>query len=161
MAAIPKTIGCASDWCEHGPLLTPQQVHLPRAPTQDAVTPTPLQLNASDTKVLPATPVKRRGKSMSSRTGQSGHIESSGKWWVVRWWMDVPGLERRRHMRQRICPISGPGSLSKSGRERLAREIISESGADTVEYFNQVVKQKACVTFYEQPQWWLNHVTSL
>ena len=63
-------------------------------------------------------------------------------------------------MRQRICPISGPGSLSKSGRERLAREIISESGADTVEYFNQVVKQKAGVTFYEQAKWWLNHVRS-
>jgi len=31
------------------------------------------------------------------------------------------------------------GCLSKSERERRAREIIAESGADTVEHFNQVV----------------------
>jgi integrase len=91
---------------------------------------------------------------------QSGHIESSGKWWVVRWWMDVPGLEKRKHMRERICPISGPGSLSRTVRERRAREIITKSGADTVEYFDQVVRQKNGVTFHEQAEWWLNHVRS-
>ncbi len=84
---------------------------------------------------------------MFRRTGQSGHIESSGRWWVVRWWMDVPGIEKRKHMRERICPISGPGSVSKTVRERRAREIITQSGADTVEYFNEVVKQKNGVTF--------------
>ncbi|HEY4001083.1 MAG TPA: hypothetical protein VGO93_19595, partial [Candidatus Xenobia bacterium] len=42
-----------------------------------------------------ATPVKRTRKSMSRRTGQKGHIEQSGRWWVARWWMDVPGQERR------------------------------------------------------------------
>jgi hypothetical protein len=36
---------------------------------------------------------------MSRRTGQDGHIEASGKWWVVRWWMDVAGQEARKHMR--------------------------------------------------------------
>jgi len=160
MAAISKTIGCVSDECEYDPLVTPQQVHLPRDRSRDAIIPAPLQLNAIDTKVLTAAPVKRRGKSMFRRTGQSGHIESSGRWWVVRWWMDVPGLEKRKHMRERICPISGPGSLSKTVRERRAREIIMESGADTVEYFNEVVKQKNGVTFHEQAQWWLNHVRS-
>jgi hypothetical protein len=72
--------------------------------------------------------------------------------------MDVPGQQERRHMRERICPISGPGSLSKSGRERRAREIIAASGADTVAYFNQVVKPKNGATFREQAEWWLNHV---
>jgi hypothetical protein len=74
--------------------------------------------------------------------------------------MDAPGLEKRKHMRERICPISGPGSRSKTVRERRAREIIMDSGADTVEYFNEVVKQKNGVTFHEQAQWWLNHVRS-
>jgi hypothetical protein len=95
---------------------------------------------------------------MSRRTGQDGYIELSGKWWVVRWWMDVLGQEKRRHMRARICPISGQGSLSKSARERRASEIIAASGADTVEYFSQVVKQSHGVTFREQAKWWLNHV---
>jgi hypothetical protein len=118
-----------------------------------------LQFPASDTKVLSATPVKRRGKSMSRRTGQDGHIEPSGKWWVVRWWMDVPGKEKRRHMRERICPISGSGSLSKSERQRRAREIVVASGADTEEYFQKVVKKKGGgITFREQAKQWLNHV---
>ena len=118
-----------------------------------------LQFPASNTKVLTATPVKRRGKSMSRRTGQNGYIEPSGKWWVVRWWMDVSGQEERRHMRAKICPISGQGSLSKSARERRASEIITASGADTVEYFSQVVKQQHGVTFRQQAKWWLNHLS--
>ena len=160
MAAIPKAIGPESDWGDRNSLLTLQQMQLAGAPNWDTILPTPLQLSAIDTKVLTATPVKRRGKSMFRRTGQSGHIESSGRWWVVRWWMDMPGLEKRKHMRERICPISGLGSLSKTVRERRAREIITKSGADTVEYFDQVVRQKNGVTFHEQARWWLNHVRS-
>lgn len=96
---------------------------------------------------------------MSRRTGQSGHIEKSGKWWVVRWWMDVDGQEKRTHKRARICPVSGPGVLSKSARARRAREIIAESGADTEEYFNKVVKQqKHGVTFREQAAFWIDKV---
>ena len=92
------------------------------------------------------------------RTGQDGHIEASGKWWVVRWWMDVAGQEARRHMRAKICPISGPGHRSKSERERRAREIGAESGADTLEHFDKVVKQAQGVTFREQTKWWLDHI---
>jgi integrase len=118
-----------------------------------------LHFPANDSKVGSATPVKRRGKSMSRRTGQKGHIEPSGRWWVVRWWMDVPGQEKRRHMRERICPISGSGSLSKSERQRRAREIVVASGADTEEYFQKVVKKKrGGITFREQAKSWLIHV---
>ena len=118
----------------------------------------PLQFSTSDINFVLATPVKRRGKCMSRRTGQDGYIEASGKWWVVRWWMDVAGLETRKHMRAKICPISGPGHLSKSERERRAREIVAESGADTLEHFDKVVKQAQGVTFREQTKWWLDHI---
>jgi integrase len=95
---------------------------------------------------------------MSRRTGQNGYVEQSGKWWVVRWWMDVSGQDKRRHMRAKICPISGQGSLSKSARERRASEIITASGADTVEHFSQVVKQEHSVMFCQQAKWWLKHL---
>ena len=97
---------------------------------------------------------------MSRRKGQNGSIERSGKWYVVRWWMDVPGQEERKHMRARVCPISGPGLLSRSELERRGREIIAASGADTVEYFNRVVKQQASTVlrFKEQAQNWLEHL---
>lgn len=116
-----------------------------------------LHLGTSSSNVMCATPVKRRGKSMSRRTGQAGHIERSGKWWVVRWWMDLEGQDNRVHKRARICPISGPGVLSKSERTRRARQIIAESGADTVEHFNAVVvkKQETVTTFQEQGARWL------
>jgi integrase len=92
---------------------------------------------------------------MSRRTGQSGHIEKSGKWWVVRWWMDVPGKEEREHKRGKICPVVGAGSLSESARKRRARKIIAESGADTEEHFNRVVKQASGVLFSNQAPHWL------
>jgi len=97
---------------------------------------------------------------MSRRTGQVGHVEKSGKWWVVRWWQDVPGQYERSHKRAKICPISGIGKLSKSERTRRAREIVAESGADSVEHFNKVVHQqkKDCVTFRQQASRWLEHL---
>ncbi len=56
--------------------------------------------------------------------------------------------------------ISGPGLLSKSERERHGREIIAKSGADTVEHFNKVVKQKPAtvLTFREQAENWLERL---
>ena len=97
---------------------------------------------------------------MSRRKGQNGHFEESGKWWVVRWWIDVPGQEERVLKRAKVCPISGPGSLSESARKRRGREIVTASGADTVEYFNKVVKQQSTVvlTFREQAERWLDHL---
>jgi integrase len=87
---------------------------------------------------------------MSRRRGQDGHIEKSGRWFIVRFWKDIPGQEKRMHVRERVCPISGPGLLSKSERKRKAREIIQASGADSPEYFKEVVKQNTGVTFREQ-----------
>jgi len=87
--------------------------------------------------VTNATPEKRAriGKSMSRRSGQSGSIQQDGNWYVVRFWKDVAGQERRQRVREKICPISGPGKLSASERERKAKEIIAASGADSVEHF--------------------------
>lgn len=97
---------------------------------------------------------------MSRRTGQNGGLEKSGKWWVVRWWQDEPGQYQRTHKREKVCPISGPGSLSKSERIRRAREIVAASGANSVEHFNSVVQQKKCeaITFSQQSQHWLEHL---
>lgn len=98
---------------------------------------------------------------MSRRTGQKGHIERSGKWFVVRWWQDAPGQEKRSLRRARICPISGPGSMTKSERQRRASEIIAESGADTEEYFNRVVKpSQSEETFRERAEIWFSNETS-
>jgi integrase len=117
-----------------------------------------LSPNVVDTFVK-ATPEKRkRGKSMSRRSGQSGHIAVRGKYYVVRFWIDVPGQEKRRHASVRVCPISGLGRLTKPERERRAVEIISASGADTPECLAKAEGASNGVTFREQAAWWIKHV---
>jgi integrase len=97
---------------------------------------------------------------MSRRTGQNGSVERSGKWWVVRWWQDEPGQYKRSHKRAKICPVSGPGSVSKSERIRRAREIVAASGANSLENFNKVVQQSKCeaIPFRKQSEQWLEHL---
>src|SRR5712691_1577429 len=109
--------------------------------------------------VINATPEKRTGrKSMARRSGQNGSIQQDGKWYVIRFWKDVAGQEKRQRVRERICPISGPGKLSASERKRKAKEIIAASGVDTVEYFEKVVRSNHGITFREQAAVWLTQI---
>src|SRR5882724_2685294 len=120
---------------------------------------TPLMSGHPIGTVARATPEKRESrKCMSRRSGQSGHIEKSGNWFVVRFWKDVVGQEKRMHASEKICPISGPGHLTKSERERKAKEIIAESGADTPECLAHAEGISCGVTFRQQAAWWINHV---
>jgi len=93
---------------------------------------------------------------MSRRRGQNGHIVVSGKWYRVRFWIDVAGQETRVHLSEKICPVSGPELLSQSERMRRARGIIAASGADSAELFNRVVKHVDAVTFRKQASDWQN-----
>jgi hypothetical protein len=109
--------------------------------------------------VAKATPEKRkRGKSMSRRSGQNGYIEVRGKYYVVRFWKDIPGQENRMHASEKICPISAPGRLTKPERERRAREIIAASGADTLECLARAEGISSGVTFRQQAAWWIKNV---
>ena len=100
----------------------------------------------------------RTRKSMSRRSGQNGYIEKSGHWYVVRWRMDVEGQEKRQYQREKICPISGPGKLSASERERKAKEIVDRSGANSEQRFNRVVLGET--TFREQTRFYLDWVVT-
>lgn len=114
--------------------------------------------NALDT-VAEATPEKReRGKSMTRRSGQRGHIERIGNWYAVRFWMDVPGQQKRKHMCTKVCPISGLGRLTKPERERKATEIIAESGADTPQCLAKAEGISNGATLREQAAWWIHNV---
>jgi integrase len=95
---------------------------------------------------------------MSRRSGQNGCIQEDGNWYVVRFWKDVAGQEKRQRVRERICPISGPGKLSASERKRKAKEIIAASGADTAEHFETVVRSNHGITFREQAEIWLEQM---
>jgi integrase len=109
--------------------------------------------------VINATPEKRTGrKSMSRRSGQNGCIQKDGNWYVVRFWKDVAGQQKRQRVRERICPVSGPGKLSASERKHKAKQLVEASGADTVEHFEKVVRSNHGITFREQAEIWLEQM---
>jgi integrase len=93
---------------------------------------------------------------MSRRRGQTGSISINGKWWTVRFWMDEPGQEQRIYMREKICPISGPGLLTASARERKAKEIIAASGADKEQTLKEAVASVLGTAFGQQSETWLS-----
>jgi integrase len=112
----------------------------------------------SDT-VPAAKPDKRtRKKSMSRRSGQNGYIEQRGNAFYVRFRIDVAGQEKRAYACVRICPSSGQGRMTKPERERRAKEIIAESGADTEEHFKSVQAVNLGVTFQQQSEWFMQNV---
>src|SRR5229473_2510821 len=105
-----------------------------------------------------ATPDRRpRRKSMARRSGQVGYEEVKRSWYHVRFRVDLPGQEKRAYLSRPICPVSGPGSLTKPERLKRRKEIIAASGADTEEHFNKVEAFNHGVTFRKQAEWWLNH----
>jgi hypothetical protein len=70
--------------------------------------------------------------------------------------MDKSGQEDRIYMREKICPISGPGLLTASARERKAKEIIAASGADKEQTLNEAEASVLGTTFRRQSETWLS-----
>lgn len=100
-----------------------------------------------------ATPSKRKRGKYMSRRAQVGSIEISGKWYVVRFWKDVAGQEKRIHACERICPVSGPGSTGKAERKRRALETVMASGVNSPQLFATATSG---VTFREQGESFMN-----
>ena len=95
---------------------------------------------------------------MSRRSGQSGYVERKGNAFYVRFRIDAPGRDERAYKSIRICPAFGPGKMTKPERERRAKEIIAESGADIEQHFRKVEAINLGVTFRQQATWFLEHV---
>jgi len=92
---------------------------------------------------------------MSRRSGQNGRIEKHGKFWTVRFWLDVPGQVERDYKRVKICPVSGAGSLNKFELRRRSKEIIAEFGANSEATLREAEAVNLGTTFKEQAVRWL------
>jgi len=97
---------------------------------------------------------------MSRRSGQNPQPVVHRGWWTVRYWIDVPGQDKRMRIRAKICPTSGPGLLTKSAIQRRASEIIQESGADAVEHFEKCIASTLGETFRQRADQWMIEVTT-
>jgi integrase len=109
----------------------------------------------SDTIAL-AIPDQRR-RNMSRRSGQNGRIEKHGRFWTVRFWLDVPGQAAREYRRVKVCPLSGAGSLNAFERKRRAKDIIAEFGANSEATFREAEAVNLGTTFAEQSKRWLEN----
>ncbi len=113
--------------------------------------------------VPPATPIRRRGKSMSRRVGQNGNVfvKSNCKLGRCehpkslcpkygRYWKDQPGL----HERLRV--VVSLGSVTKTVAEQNLRKRIRDTQVDSLETFVEITSPS--ITFKGQPQWWLDEM---
>ena len=122
--------------------------------------PAALQIPSSgiSVKASKAQPLRREiRKSMSRRSGQNSKPFKAGKWWRVRVRFDLPGVEERQHKSLKVCPIAS--RLSKPEIERLAKEVVEKSGANSEERFNRVVLGEG-ITFREQAKTYLQEATT-
>lgn len=94
---------------------------------------------------------------MSRRSGQSGSLVRQSGWWRVRFRLDQPGVEARKHFNVKVAPVSM--RLSRPALERMAAEIVQREGANSVERFNKVVLNSG-VTFRQQAKIYLQEASS-
>ena len=95
---------------------------------------------------------------MSRRSGQAGTIVKESGWYRVRFRLDVPGQYARVQKSVKICPVCGPGLLTKSERERRKVEIVTSFGANSVEHFNGVIAIERAQAFRNQAKEWLHRL---
>jgi integrase len=94
---------------------------------------------------------------MSRRSGQNSSPFKAGKWWRVRVRFDLPGVEERQQKSLKVCPVAS--RLSKPEIERLAKDVVEKSGANSEERFNRVVLGEG-ITFREQGKTYLQEATA-
>jgi integrase len=104
---------------------------------------------------------RRKGrKSMNRRSGQNGTIVVQSGWYRVRWRMDVEGQEQRINMSEKVAPVvfdkNGIPKPPSPTVQRMAREIVERSGANSKEHFDHVVL--GVETFKERAEAWLREV---
>ncbi len=102
----------------------------------------------------------QRKKRMAARSGQRGSIVRNGRFWAVRFRIDIPGQFQRKKCYVRLCPIEGEGALSKTERQRLALDIIAKEGANSEKRFQQTEAESCTVTFRDQAEIWLVNVST-
>ena len=99
---------------------------------------------------------------MNRRSGQNGTVVIAGKWYRVRWRMDVEGQEKRIIMNEKVAPVifgrNGEPKLPSAEVQRKAREIVEKSGANSEQRFNRVVLGE--VSFRDQAKTYVRWATT-
>lgn len=144
---------------------TPGTEHSPSLPPAGRrITGSPSGSSQAACDILPvATPIRRRGKSMSRRIGQNGNVFVKPKCKTGRcnhkkglcpkygrYWVDQPGQH------ERLRKVISLGEVTQTMAERKLRDYIRETQVDSPETFVEVTSPTT--TFKQQAQWWLDEM---
>ena len=132
----------------------PVQLLLPVNPEISTQSADRLQSQPAGANVLAVAPDQRRkGKSMSRRSGQKGHIVRKGAMWHIRFYVDVPGQEKRQRKSLPIGPTIGKEKLTKPEAVRKGAELIAKTGVNSAEHLERAVTPSPIVTFGQRVEW--------
>lgn len=106
--------------------------------------------------IPPATPSRKRGKSMARRPGQNGTVVVKGDWWHGRYYEDAPGQETRV---RKSLPIAPRNSMTKPEAKRRLRELLGEAGVNTAAHLERAAGPVR--TFADEAEWWRENRMSL
>jgi hypothetical protein len=132
----------------------PVQLSLPINPGKSTQSADRLQSPQAGVNVLAVAPDQRRkGKSMSRRSGQKGQIVRKGAMWHIRFYVDVPGQEKRQRKSLPIGPAIGKEKLTKPEAIRKGAELIANTGVNSAEHLERAVTPSPIVTFGQRLEW--------
>jgi hypothetical protein len=116
----------------------PVQVSAQLEPVNRAGISEVLQSDKAGSSVIPVAPDQRRkGKSMSRRSGQKGQVVRKGDMWHIRFYVDVPGQQKRQRKSLPIGPAVGKEKLTKPEAIRKGSEIIEREGVNTAAHLER------------------------
>lgn len=100
------------------------------------------------TKLAP-TPNRKRAKSMKFRSGQSGTVVRKGQMWHGRYYVDVPGEEKRRRV---SIPLGSVHTMTKTEAKRKLRTLLEQMGLNEDTHLQRTAT--AAITFAAEAAWW-------
>jgi Phage integrase, N-terminal SAM-like domain len=132
----------------------PVQASLPVNSEKSTERADPLQSQPAGVNVPTVAPDQRRkGKSMSRRSGQKGQVVRKGAVWHIRFYIDVPGAEKRQRKSVLIGPAVGKEKLTKPEAIRKGAEIIAEMGVNTAQHLERAIAPTPVLTFGQRVEW--------
>jgi integrase len=96
-----------------------------------------------------ATPNRKRKRSMSFRSGQSGTVVRKGKMWHGRYYVDVPGEGNRRKASVSLGSIK---SMNKQEAKRKLRTLVQGMGLNEDSHLEHL--EAGARTFVSEALWW-------
>jgi hypothetical protein len=73
--------------------------------------------------------------------------------WHVRFYVDVPGQERRKRKSVLIGPAVGKEKLTKPEAERKGADVVASLGVNTADHLERAMKLTPIVTFRQRVDW--------